>query len=682
MGSSVSSAGVPFPAGGGLCHLVLRLEFMEPESPQSRLREALARGEAAAVRRELADLLSSSHLEHVDCKGWGELCEEAGLQALARAEYRAALDKDPSDREALFRLVDLHREMGADADALRILSEVNRDDPADLEVAERLVLLFHEKSLHRRIEQILTRAEEAGADAEGLAALRAQVDLEHDQEAPVVPGDGDLIRFGVLFAGREDVHARQWNDPHGGTGYAPVRQPITLQLLRNHVLGNVTLGVYPIRLDGTVSFLALDLDLSRNFLEERRSDGPGLREARDAMQTYSLGWVRRLRELGLDPLLEESGFKGRHLWVFLADPVPASEAHALVRALALSHPPAPHPAIGVEVFPKQPGRSKDGLGNLIKLPLGTHRRTGRRSVLLGDEGEVITEPWARLRSLHRLSRDEFQALRQMLGDPPPGRGAVRSPPKPEPFTSVPADLKPRTFQGAQWTLAHFDVWPDLRHVLTACPVLGALKEKVLAGQGLTYDERMVLRHTLGHLSRGVQAFNYLLSRCGDVPLDQYLVSPLRGSPMSCARIKKRVPTLALLAAEGCSCPEADDTYSHPLLHLRELSPDETPIQADEVQVLAHACYLSRGLEDIESDEKRALESSLVQALQALPDRAITFAKGMCCRLVDEGGTTELIFEADGPEGARQSGESCSRPDAEGESGNEEEGRTSAPPAEG
>jgi hypothetical protein len=62
-------------------------------------------------------------------------------------------------------------------------------------------------------------------------------------------------------------------------------------------------------------------------------------------------------------------------------------------------------SIDIEVFPKQTSLDGKDLGNLMKLPLGVHRVTGRRAVFINSKG--------RLDSLN-----EMDAERALSGDAP------------------------------------------------------------------------------------------------------------------------------------------------------------------------------------------------------------------------------------------------------------------------
>jgi len=94
-----------------------------------------------------------------------------------------------------------------------------------------------------------------------------------------------IALFRSLFRGREDVYARRWEGPDGRSGYSPAAQkdwkainrsrpedrkkvdqktrkyfPLTDSVIENHLLGKETIGVYPLLVDETCWFLAVDFD--------------------------------------------------------------------------------------------------------------------------------------------------------------------------------------------------------------------------------------------------------------------------------------------------------------------------------------------------------------------------------------------------------------------------------------
>ena len=94
-----------------------------------------------------------------------------------------------------------------------------------------------------------------------------------------------LALFRGLFRGREDVYARRWENVRGQSGYSPAMLrdwkainesrpedrkkvdlktrkflPLTDTVIEGHLLGNGTIGVYPLFSDETCWFLAVDFD--------------------------------------------------------------------------------------------------------------------------------------------------------------------------------------------------------------------------------------------------------------------------------------------------------------------------------------------------------------------------------------------------------------------------------------
>lgn len=94
-----------------------------------------------------------------------------------------------------------------------------------------------------------------------------------------------IALFRNLFRGREDVFAIRWEGRGGKSGYSPagamdwraihaakpedrkrvgrktrILQPLTDEVIKNHLTGKQTIGIYPLLLDETCWFLALDFD--------------------------------------------------------------------------------------------------------------------------------------------------------------------------------------------------------------------------------------------------------------------------------------------------------------------------------------------------------------------------------------------------------------------------------------
>ena len=153
----------------------------------------------------------------------------------------------------------------------------------------------------------------------------------------------DSSLFLSVFGGRMSDFAHQRDDG----GYWRAGRALTLNDLRAHLDGKVTLGSYVINEGGRCRFAVFDADSDNGLTVLRQLQA-------------------RLARQGIPAYLEQSR-RGGHLWVFFAAPARASQ----VRAWLLPLCPA-----GVEFYPKQAEGA--GYGSLIRLPLGIHRRCGKR----------------------------------------------------------------------------------------------------------------------------------------------------------------------------------------------------------------------------------------------------------------------------------------------------------------
>ncbi len=166
-----------------------------------------------------------------------------------------------------------------------------------------------------------------------------------------------------------------------------------------------------------------------------------------------------------------------------------------------------------------------------------------------------------------------------------------------------------------FTSGDLDAAPRIAAVLGGCGVLRRVVDRVLEQGKLERDAAVVLEHSLGHLPEGVAAVNWL---CGRGGLPAPMGRPHTGSPVSCARVRKRLPA----AAEGvpCDCRFASPgSYDHPLLHAEGI-PAVAPRPADpplEQQLVALASVEAR-LALLQS-ERDGLRRRVVDRLAELPD---------------------------------------------------------------
>ncbi|SHF34263.1 hypothetical protein SAMN02745206_01800 [Desulfacinum infernum DSM 9756] len=356
-----------------------------------------------------------------------------------------------------------------------------------------------------------------------------------------------VARYLRLFQGREDCFARQWADRSKGTqGYVPVRRPMEDQDVLDHLQGRRTYGIYLLQKDSRVRLGVLDADLVSALRSTPLT--PQQRDLLRREQRYLLTRLPELgREAGLPCLAEFSGGKGFHFWYFFRDPVEAHLVREALHVLAGRIQPDLS-CFQLEVFPKQDRLAGKGLGNLVKLPLGVHRLTGRPSYFLPSRNRNWEAQLELLRSVRPVSREALARLKT------PGESAA-----------VVVHPKRR-----RWA----EEYPELAVLEERCTALGHILVGCRRSGTLTVREEKILLGTLGFLPRARHLLHHVFGRLPEYNPHwvDYQLSRLRGTPLGCKKIHR------LLGLDGTYCPFPQvPRYPHPLLHWpRWTEPDAAP----------------------------------------------------------------------------------------------------------
>ncbi|MDI6816022.1 MAG: DEAD/DEAH box helicase family protein, partial [Actinomycetota bacterium] len=231
--------------------------------------------------------------------------------------------------------------------------------------------------------------------------------------------EAKIALFRSLFQGREDVFAMRWEGRSGKSGYSPAClhewdrelcakprikcaqcenrefRAVTDEIINNHLSGKYTIGIYPLLLDETCWFLAVDFDKA---------------VWRDDVAFF----IQACKEVEVPVTIERSrSGEGAHVWIFFDQPISAALARKLGCALLTRTMEKRH-QLGLDsydrLFPNQDTLPKGGFGNLIALPLQFEAKKNGNSLFLDANFEPHPDQWAFLSSIKRVRAKDVNRI--------------------------------------------------------------------------------------------------------------------------------------------------------------------------------------------------------------------------------------------------------------------------------
>ncbi len=172
--------------------------------------------------------------------------------------------------------------------------------------------------------------------------------------------------------------------------------PLTDQVIRQHLSGKETIGIYPLLKDNTSWFIAADFD-GEQWMRE------------------CLVFLEACKKHDLPAYLERSrSGNGGHVWIFFQTPCPAWKSriilfHLLREAGILSD--FDKDAGFDRLFPNQDMHTGAGFGNLIALPLNKKSmEQGNTCFMDPDRGDPFVDQWRFLQEIEKIAPSRIDQI--------------------------------------------------------------------------------------------------------------------------------------------------------------------------------------------------------------------------------------------------------------------------------
>lgn len=359
-----------------------------------------------------------------------------------------------------------------------------------------------------------------------------------------------------LFVGREDTYARETCGAGNKRMSEQVPEPLTEEMIRQHLSGDVILGTYVQRPNGTSKYVVFDIDISKKILLQYDYGSSEFNAYKQNAAEYASKLCKILHRMGMTGYIEDSGFRGYHVWVFFTGWIPVRYINRFTECVQKELGDSGD-GITMEVFPNSARIRAGKFGQKIRLPLGVHIRTGNRSYFIDVQFRPITDYKDYFSGVAKFS---LNAVQKVLG------------------TYLPETKEQEKYKVVDTDLEKFGTLSEtVRIVLEKCSLMRYLCQKAASTGYLSHFERMSILHVFGHMGdEGREFVHTVMAFTLNYQYDttEKFILKIPEKPISCAKLREQYK---LITAEyGCSCnfKRTKNCYPSPVLHAIKNSGEE------------------------------------------------------------------------------------------------------------
>lgn len=425
----------------------------------------------------------------------------------------------------------------------------------DEEGRTELIQIYSDLKQYQKAEKMMQRAarKKTGTDTVKLDFDGTSIEYSFDTN--------EIGEYMEYFVGREDLYTVDTLSHDGRRKVEDKLSPLTPEVVKEHLQGNETVGTYIQRSNATVKYLIMDIDISKRVLLKQPEEallGMYLEKAFQA----AVKMVKELQHMGLNGHIEFSGYRGYHVWIFFEEWIPVRYALLLSDVIAdFMAPELKDGDIQIEYFPNKTRMIKGRRGQCIKMPMGLHPVSQKRSMFFDED----FKPYRKQQdALHDLVKCSVKSVKKAIS-------ANMSAPEKENHSSVEVDSDLEGFGPMS---------ESVQVVLSSCNLIRYLCQKARTTHYLGHFERLTILYVFGHLGEEGKEFvhkvmSFTLNYSHQTT--QRFINKCPEKPISCLKLRDQYKQIS--AEIGCSCAfkRSKDCYPSPVLHALKKADDTSQI---------------------------------------------------------------------------------------------------------
>lgn len=385
-------------------------------------------------------------------------------------------------------------------------------------------------------------------------------DSELGEGIEVELNEKEMSLYMERFLGREDIYAKATINLSGKYTYDLVRAPFSDQELREHLQGKSTFAGYIQRNNQTVKFMLFDLDISKKNLLEIGDNKELFQQYLNKVKNKVQEILQILARFGIKGYVEFSGYRGYHIWVFFSEWISVRYVNLLQDVVLSKAYNEEIDGINLECFPNKTKVKESQLGQMIKLPWGTHYVTGNRSLFVDNQFSLIKN---QTEMLGTVSEYDCSTIKRII--------AMNS-----------NEQFQRKHEIVERDCAELGELPEMVSVvLNNCGLQRYLCLKAKRAGYLSHFERLTILYVFGHLGDVGKEFVHTVMSFTlnyQYAITERYINKLPEKPISCIKLREQYKQVT--AEVGCNCTfkRTRDCYPSPVLHaVKELGVGDTQI---------------------------------------------------------------------------------------------------------